>query len=206
MNGFTFTLDPYVIEPERKGAGAARVGRRGIVGPFGEVAVEYVEPVPGPGGEHRSSSEVRGDAVPLVRFTGRVLGGPPSLDGGRLTVDGAPVSLAFNARGLTNEARALHLGYAGRDLTYTSQGLHKGGELRGEGIRIVLEPGAAVRIGRARQKATVGSAEGPVDAVAVALAVLFEEVDTYLLTLGGAAAAAPFRALGRLFPPGGAGA
>ncbi|WP_431043779.1 hypothetical protein ACQUSR_19070 [Streptomyces sp. P1-3] len=206
MSSITFTLDPYISQPDRaqlkdsspRHVPATVVGRRGVIGELGEVAVEHTDDRAYDGGAQRTRAQVRGAAVPAVVLTGRaVWGSAPSLDQAELTVDGAPVALEHNVMGAKNTARALRFSHAGHAYTYTVLPRSKGAELRRDGVRVLLEP---VK-GTGGRRITRGTVEGPAEAVDVALAVLFEEVDTGLLSLKGAAAHAPFHLLDRLARP-----
>ncbi|WP_326656391.1 hypothetical protein [Streptomyces sp. NBC_00385] len=174
-----FELEPYSTKEEE--------GRAGTAGAFGEIAVAS------PRGKWRdkpvdNSTEirVRGEKLPEVLY--RAVGRPrPGLKDARLLIDGVPVELAFNERAFRNSARALQLTFQGRAYAYTVTGAEKGSVLRRTGMEISIIRGE----GRGRKgRSSVGTIAGEADGIDLALAVIFEEVDTFALTSGGAAIAA----------------
>jgi len=197
-----FTLDPYVVQPTRAELKAAsprnvpptRTGCRGIVGTLGEVTVERVGLRSHDGGAQRTRAEVRGAEVPAVVLTGRaVWGEEPSLDGAELTVDGGSVPWKMNVLGVRKADRALRFAYQGRAYAYTLLPKAKGAQLCRDGVCVLLEPFKA----KNGMRGTRGTMSGPTDGVDVALGVVFEQVDTRLLSPKAATALAPYHLLDR---------
>ncbi|MFJ7626589.1 hypothetical protein ACIQZN_08880 [Streptomyces sp. NPDC097595] len=179
MNEFMFELEQFSAKEEE--------GRSGTAGAFGTVTVS----VPRRKFRDKSlgnSTEIRADGEHIPEVVYRAVGRPrPGLRDGRLLVDGTPVDLSFNRNALRNKSRALQLTHQGRAYAYIVTGNRKGAVLRRAGADITI----------AREKSTsgrglnsVGTATGDVDAVDLALAVVFEEVDTFDLTSFGAATTA----------------
>jgi hypothetical protein len=78
--------------------------------------------------------------------------------------------------------------YEGREYVYSVEDLGMTGVLEREGVRVSIEPGRYVP---PATRFTAGTATGPADAVDLAIAIVLEEVDTDVLTLGGAALSSP---------------
>lgn len=180
-----FELTPYRSSTKKDGA---RAGLRGEVGPFGSVAVEgstLYRPL------EKGMDTVRlcGPTFPETTFRGKRRSGRPSLFKAALALDGRPAELRFNARALRKDDRALRITYEGREYVYSAEGLGKATVLEREGVRVTMEPGQFVP---SAGTASAGIATGPVDAVDLAIAIVLEEVDTDVLTLGGAALSSPF--------------
>ncbi|MFJ8947696.1 hypothetical protein ACIRG4_31380 [Streptomyces sp. NPDC102395] len=187
MAEFSFELDPFT----KKG----RRGRRGNVGEFGEVIVEAGYRKPSIAAGHRQL-EVRlyGDQMPDVLY--RTVGpGRPRIKNARLTVSGSPARLSFNSKGIRNSQRALSLTVEGRLYEYVAANLEKGGILTRPGVSVSLRRGKS---STGKGSSSLGTAVGEVDAVDLALAVIFEEVDTLELTTSGAMS----DAINRLLNPG----
>ncbi|MFJ2818337.1 MULTISPECIES: hypothetical protein [unclassified Streptomyces] len=186
MTNYQFELRPFF--------GKRQHGRKGVVGDFGEVTVEVERKSPSvKAGSRQTEVHVYGEKMPEVRYQ-TVGPGRPTLRNARLAVDGNSVHLDFNAKGLTNTARALRIAYQDRTYEYVAESPGGGGTLTRPGVTITVT----------RRKNTVGkgmsslgSVTGAADAVDLALAVLFEEVDTVELTISGAVSGA----LGRLLNP-----
>ncbi|MET7936466.1 hypothetical protein [Streptomyces sp. NPDC005322] len=139
--------------------------------------------------------------IGLAVGTGLVYGGAKVVEhwkdikeGGRehatLHVAGNAVAMTRNSLGLRQSARALRLTYQDRTFSYRSLGPTKGAVLTGENVEIALGPGRHVR---KAGLVTAVEVSGDVDALALALAIVFEEVETASLTLTGAALMAPVR-------------
>ncbi|MFF9211496.1 MULTISPECIES: hypothetical protein [unclassified Streptomyces] len=173
----------YTLEPFKD---AAYTSWRGRLGDFGYTTVQRRNGTPG---AHRGFAELFGERLPQAEFSG--LGsGFPSLVEGRLSIDGEEVTLRRNARAFRKNARALKLEHRGRTRSYTSLGLGKGARLAHDGVEITVVPGSP-EAPRDRSRRTV-TVSGPADAADLALALLFEAVDTSALTLGGTLATTPF--------------
>lgn len=180
MGDFTFELEPFENGAQR--------GKRGIVGPFGDVMVFYVKPVRQQS-QAMPRTELVAERLPQTSVTGVGAGGRPSLTRAVMEVGDVAVTLKYNSFGIRRASRALHITYANRDYTYTyttSMDI----ELRREGARVAIKRGRFVQgVGRYR----TGSVHGAVDEVDLAIAIVFEAVDTDSLSLGTALASAPFR-------------
>ncbi|MFE2936573.1 MULTISPECIES: hypothetical protein [unclassified Streptomyces] len=162
-------------------------GRAGTVGPFGEVTVS----VPRRKWRDKNVSNytevrVHGENIPEVLY--RALGRPrPCLKDALLLINGTSVDLVFNRKALRNKSRALNLTHQGCTYEYTVTGSRKGSVLR--------RTGAEITITRDKSKtgkgvSSFGTASGDVEAIDLALAVVFEEVETFDLTSLGAATTA----------------
>jgi hypothetical protein len=130
--------------------------------------------------------------LPETYFTGTGMGGQPSLAKGRMHVDQTQLDVAYNWRGIRRASRALHLRYEDRAYTYAAKGTRQGVELSRDGAKVTLKNGTFVSgVGFHR----VGSTQGAVDQVDLAIALVLEAVDVESLTLGGAISGAPFKLL-----------
>lgn len=182
VDNFRFELVPFRDE--------RGVGRQGPVGDFGEVTVLCpAESRKRREGPTVSRALVTGDGVPDAVFRGRGAG-RPGLQASTLHVDGSSVAMERNLLGVRPKSRALQLDYQGRKFSYTYFGVGKGSELKSESGRVTLTPGRHIR---RTGVVTAGVASGSLDALSLALAVIFEEVDTSSLTLAGAASMVPIR-------------
>ncbi|MEW2266359.1 hypothetical protein ACGF5T_00090 [Streptomyces sp. NPDC047853] len=175
MTDFSFELTPFFLKKV--------YGHSGVVGGFGEVTVEVerrkgFSKTPGVHCEVR----LRGDRMPEVTY--RTVGpGRPTLKNSRLTADGHLCEMSYNSKGLSNSSRALRLICQERVYEYCVTSHGKGATLR--------RPGVAVTLNRAKSTAgkgmsSFGAATGEVDSLDLALAVVFEGVDTLELTTVGA--------------------
>ncbi|MET9253176.1 hypothetical protein [Streptomyces sp. NPDC003717] len=158
-------------------------GRRGIVGDFGEVsyAVERRKGISKASGSH---FEVRlhGAGMPAVTYT-TIGPARPTLKNARLLVDGTPVELTFNSRGFRNSSRALHLTHEDRTYEYVVKRLGKEAVLTRPGVQVVLTRGTSTS---GKGMSTYGTVAGDVDALDLALAIVFDGIDTLELTASGA--------------------
>ncbi|MFG3287961.1 hypothetical protein ACGF3G_04010 [Streptomyces sp. NPDC048179] len=164
-------------------------GWRGVLGDFGHVTVQRKGRA---SGAYRGFAELFGGLLPFTEYS--ALGsGHPGLAEGILTVGGEDVQLSYNTRAIKRISRALKLSYRGRSYTYTSLGYAKPVQLTRDGLGITIAPGSeeSPRDMSLRSVKIVGAAD-PVD---LAIALIFEVVDTAVLTLGGAIATAPFTML-----------
>ncbi|MGC5564977.1 hypothetical protein ACPYPG_19350 [Streptomyces sp. FR-108] len=176
---------PYSISIRKE---LPKAGIEGKVGDFGSVTVERC-PLYRPLEKGMDTVRLSGPAFPEASFRGKRRSGRPSLFKAELTLGGRHAELRFNARALRKEDRALHIAYEGRKYLYSAEGLGKAKVLARGGIRITMEPGRFIpSAGTVR----AGTATGPADAVDLAIAIVLEEVDTDVLTLGGAALSSPF--------------
>ncbi|GGV69539.1 hypothetical protein [Streptomyces griseoloalbus] len=180
-----FELTPYSVSAKKE---LPTSGVRGEVGHFGSVTVERC-PLHRPLDKGLDTVRLSGPAFPETTFRGKRRSGRASLFKAELTLDGRPAELRFNARALRKEDRALRIAYAGREYVYSVEGLGKAGVLEREGVRVAIEPGPYVP---SAGTASTGTATGPADAVDLAIAIVLVEVDTDVLTLGGAALSSPF--------------
>ncbi|MFG3100133.1 hypothetical protein ACGFZL_06395 [Streptomyces sp. NPDC048182] len=158
-------------------------GRTGIVGEFGEVTytVERRKGAVRRSGPHY---EVRlhGERVPEVLY--RTIGpGRATLTNARLSVDGEPVSMMFNSRAFRSSSRALHLQYAERTYEYVVRGFERGSVLSRPGVQVVITHGKSPY---GKGMSAFGTATGDADGIDLALAIVFEGVDTQELTPSGA--------------------
>jgi hypothetical protein len=180
-----FELLPYKTAPKKQ---LPTAGVKGDVGHFGSVVVERC-PLYRPTDKGMDTARLSGPAFPETVFRGKRRSGRPSLFKAELTLDGRPAELRFNARALRKEDRALRIAYEGREYVYFVEGLGKAEVLEREGVRVTIEPGQYVP---SAGTASTGTATGPADAVDLAIAIVLVEVDTDVLTLGGAALSSPF--------------
>ncbi|MFE1295333.1 hypothetical protein [Streptomyces sp. NPDC058731] len=184
---FAFELEPFREKRRR--------GRRGRLGAFGDVLVEA---------ERRKPSVKAGSSHLEVRLSGTHMPevfyrttGPfqATMKNAVLTVDGATVQLSFNDRAFRNSTRALRFSHMDRMYEYAVIGFGKGATLHRPGVGITLTRGkSAAR----RGTSTLGAATGDFDALDLALALVFEEVDTAELTTVGAMS----KTLDRILNPG----
>ncbi|WP_447038065.1 hypothetical protein [Streptomyces sp. DSM 118878] len=162
------------------------------MGAFGDVTVEA---------EYRKRSirtasrqldvRMRGERLPGAVY--RTIGpGRPTLRNANLAVDDRAVQLGFNARGIRNASRALRLTYQDQSYEYAVMGFDKGAVLRGPGTVVSL---TRRKSSTGKGMSTVGVVTGEADPIGIALAILFEEVDTIELTTSGAASDALNRIL-----------
>ncbi|MFI1360719.1 hypothetical protein ACH4TV_45185 [Streptomyces sp. NPDC020898] len=180
-----FELTPYSISIKKE---LPKAGLRGDVGDFGSVTVERC-PIYRPLEKGMDTVRLSGPAFPEASFRGKRRSGRPSLFKAELTIDGRPAELRFNARALRKKDRALRVAYEGREYVYSVEDLGRVRVLEREGVRVTMEPGQYIP---PAGTISAGSATGPVDAVDLAIAIVLEEVDTDVLTLGGAALSSPF--------------
>lgn len=185
-----FELLPYKTAPKKQ---LPTAGVKGDVGGFGSVVVERC-PLYRTVDRGMDTARLSGPAFPETVLRGKRRSGRPSLLKAELTLDGRPAELRFNARALRKEDRALRIAYEGREYVYSVQGLGKAEVLEREGVRVTIEPGQYVP---SAGTASTGTATGPADAVDLAIAIVLVEVDTDVLTLGGAALSAPFALMQR---------
>lgn len=178
MSELYFELKPFSTKTE--------TGRKGTVGRFGEVTVSY----PRKGWSDNASTlielQLRGERLPPATYTS-VGTNRPTLKEFQFLLDGHPVELHFNRRGLRNKDRAMKVACRGRSYEYIVAGTKKGSVLRRTDLKITM----------VRAKNTSGkgissfyTVTGEADEIDLALAIVFEEVDTFDLTKFGATAAA----------------
>ncbi|WP_203588231.1 hypothetical protein [Actinospica acidiphila] len=172
----TYTLDHW---EDRSGHRLTwKFGYRGVAGAFGRIEVVY------PAGRHgdRHVTEVRGDGIPVVSFTGWAYGRKPSLYMAQLSVGSDGIRVKRNRWAQTRAGRALRMQVAGREYRYLATG-------RRHHDRALLRDGVEIRTGRrgrgARKKATF-TVVGQADAHDIALAAVMVGVNTRNLTRGGA--------------------
>ncbi|UOB11009.1 hypothetical protein MQE23_18885 [Streptomyces sp. HP-A2021] len=185
-----FDLTPYRISSKKE---LPKAGIKGEVEHFGSFTVERC-PLYRPLEKGMDTARLSGPAFPETTFRGKRRSGQPSLFKAELTLDGRHAELRFNARALRKEDRALRIAYEGREYVYSVEGLGAANVLEREGVRVAIEPGQYIpSAGTVR----AGTATGPVDAVDLAIAIVLEEVDTDVLTLGGAVMSSPFALMQR---------
>ncbi|MFJ9540569.1 hypothetical protein ACIRPX_25295 [Streptomyces sp. NPDC101225] len=186
MAEYSFELKPYYNKE--------RHGRKGLVGTFGEVTVEATRKKSSvKTGSRQLQVLLHGEKMPAVSY--RTLGpGRPTIRNARLTIDGDPVQLDFNIKGIRNTSRALRLTYRERSYEYVAAKLERGGKLARSGVLISI---TRRRNNKSKGPSSHGVVTGEADAVDLALAILLEEVDTLELTTSGAVSGA----LNRLLNP-----
>jgi hypothetical protein len=187
---FEFELTPYSVSTKKE---LPKAGVKGDVGRFGSVTVERC-PLYRPLEKGMDTARLSGPAFPETSFRGKRRSGKPSLFKAELTLEGRHAELRFNARALRKEDRALRIAYEGREYVYSSEEWGSVKTLEGEGVRVSIEPGRHVP---PTTTCRAGTATGPVDAVDLAIAIVLEEVDTEVLTLGGAVLSSPFALMQR---------
>ncbi|MFE2050354.1 hypothetical protein ACFXAS_17825 [Streptomyces sp. NPDC059459] len=168
-------------------------GLKGDVGCFGSVVVERC-PLYQPLGKGMDTARLSGPAFPETVFRGKRRSGRPSLFRAELSVGERPAELRFNARALRKTARVLRIAYGSREYVYSSRGLGKANVLERGDVRVSIELGRQIP---PAALARAGTAIGAVDSVDLAMAIVLEEVDTDVLTLGGTAMSSPFALLQR---------
>ncbi|MDT0613582.1 hypothetical protein [Streptomyces lancefieldiae] len=175
MTEFRFELSPFNYKKVH--------GRKGVVGDFGEVTLE-VERRKGFSRESGIHSEVRlrGENLPDTVY--RTVGpGQPTLKNARLLINGHRCEMRFNSKGFRNASRALKLTYRERSYEYSVTRFEKGATLSRPGSLVTLTHGKS---SAAKGMSTFGTATGEVDSIDLALAIVFEGVDTLELTATGA--------------------
>ncbi|MFI0717838.1 hypothetical protein [Streptomyces sp. NPDC021224] len=185
-DSFEFVLEPYDTKTER--------GVTGTVGEFGEVKVFHTRGRTIRPGDILRTEVVSGQ-LPDTYLSGIGMAGEPYLSKkATLSVGGILAALSYNPLGLRRSARALFIGLAGREYAYASTGEGHAVELRrGDEVRVGFVDGPHVRKTSGHRR--FGTAHGPVDAMDMALALVFERVDVAWLSTGGMLATAPFRML-----------
>lgn len=196
MSTFTFELHAFSNRRE--------VGFKGSVGPLGEVTAARQK---APAKESRRNSNyscvtVTGEQFPEIVYRG-IGSGRPSLQGARISVDGALVEISLNKKVLTKQPRALHLTHRQRNWTYTALRLNQESVLERPGVKVSLTQG---RSSTGKGTSSFGVASTAADGLDLALAILFESVNMDLLTTAGAISSALNRILtprsNKAFTPG----
>lgn len=180
-----FELMPFSISTKKE---LPKAGLKGDVGEFGHVTVERC-PIYRPLEKGMDTVQLSGPAFPEVRFRGKRRSGRPSLFKAELTVDGRPAELQLNTRALRKGHRALRIAYEDREYVYSVAGLGKAKVLERGDVQVTMESGQYIP---SAGTVCTGTATGPFDAVDLAVAIVLEEVDTDVLTLGGAVMSSPF--------------
>ncbi|MFF9097231.1 hypothetical protein ACF1AX_29425 [Streptomyces sp. NPDC014802] len=175
VTDFEFDLAPIMTRDVQ--------GYRGSVGLFGDVDVRSVLST---GTTQHNQTVLKGERFPEAVFTGGGSGGVPSLDGGWLQVDGIPVRIDLRVKGVRKGSRWLDMWYLDRQYSYRSAGQGKEAVLTRGPVTVTIDR-AVGRPGVER----VGRADGGADATDLAIAIVFEQVDTACLTLTGALLAIP---------------
>ncbi|MFJ2819419.1 hypothetical protein [Streptomyces sp. NPDC087294] len=175
VTDFEFELTPIMTRDAQ--------GVRGKIGPFGEVDVRSILAV---GTTQHNQTVLAGERFPETVFSGGGSGGVPSLDGGWLQLNGVPVRIDLRVKGVRKGSRWLDMWYLDRQYTYKSGGQGKEAVLSRGSVTVTIDR-AVGRQGVER----VGKAEGEADATDLAMALIFEQVDTACLTLTGALLAIP---------------
>ncbi|MFJ5776537.1 hypothetical protein [Streptomyces sp. NPDC093094] len=178
MTELKFELKPFLTKKE--------AGRSGTVGDFGEVTLSYPRKKWSDTTETRIELRLHGESIPetTYRSHGR---SQPTLKDPLLLLDGVTVDLDFNMRAFRARARALKLTYHERAYEYVVTRAKKVGTLRRAGAEITT---TRAKNPTGKGFSTFGSAAGEVDAIDLALAIVFDEVDTFDLTALGATASA----------------
>ncbi|MFG2968555.1 hypothetical protein ACGFZS_35345 [Streptomyces sp. NPDC048288] len=176
MAEYQFELTPF-FEKKRR-------GRRGVVAAFGELTVTAVRKKPGLKSGHKQLEvQVLGDRIPEIVYQ-TVGPGRPTLRNARLRIDGNPAKLTFNTKAFRNASRALHITCEReRSYEYVAARLGMGGTLTRPGVLVSL---TRDKNPTGKGMSSFGTVTGEADALDVALAVLFEEVETLELTASGA--------------------
>ncbi|TGB06028.1 hypothetical protein [Streptomyces sp. MZ04] len=178
MAEFKFELKPFRSE--------GRIGRKGILGDFGEVIVQY-DRYSRKRRNVNGETRLFGDKLPDVSFKGSGPGMPvlkwSTLKESVLTMDSATASLVFNVNGLSNRARSLHISLMGREYQYCIGRMSRDATLSRDGVRVKIRMGEKIQ---GLGMTSVGEASGDFEAVDLALAIVFEEVNTSDLTATGA--------------------
>ncbi|MEL3944808.1 MULTISPECIES: hypothetical protein [Streptomyces] len=183
MADFQFELLRYTRKKVR--------GYSGTVGPFGEVTIESEWRKGSIKTAHRQQ-EVRllGEQMPEVVY--RTVGpGRPMLRNARLLIEGELARLTFNSKAFRNKARALRIDCGERSYEYVVTRLAKGATLSRPGIEISFTRGKNAQ----GKWGCQGTVSGEADALDLALAIVFEDVDTMELTTTGHATEAIHRFL-----------
>ncbi|MET9081528.1 hypothetical protein ABZX77_06425 [Streptomyces sp. NPDC004237] len=180
MSSFEFEVEPELDGPVQR-------GYSGVVGSFG--AVRVFRPQGRSGAEPLRQAVLSGANFPAAVFSGGA-GNLPSLDGGMLKIDDAVVAMELKVTGVRKGSRWLEMHHQGFRYQYTSA---KGtARLERDGAKVTMGRGRYIRgVGGTR----VGQAEGDVTATDLAIALVLEEVDTAVLTTGGALLAIPMNFL-----------
>uniref|UniRef100_A0AAU2V4B8 Uncharacterized protein n=1 Tax=Streptomyces sp. NBC_00003 TaxID=2903608 RepID=A0AAU2V4B8_9ACTN len=181
MYKFEFELLKYSNKKE--------TGHAGLVGPFGHVTTKLPKTTFWRGKGVTGCSEVQldGEHLPHTLYRCDASAVRPTLEMGHLSIEGTEVPFDFNRRAFRNKSRALTIRWADRDYRYSVLQLDR---------RFALERSGA-HIGFDRRKSSTGKGTssfgvgtGNVDSIDLALAIIFEEVDTTALTSLGATSAA----------------
>ncbi|WJV46906.1 hypothetical protein [Streptomyces flavofungini] len=175
---FQFELEWY--RGKKLPGHAAKVhGLTGTVGSFGDVTVEVEWRKPGLKGGHRQyETRLYGERMPDVVF--RTVGpAKPCLRNARFDVAGERVPLDFNAKALRNKARALRMTCQGRPYEYVVAGFERGATLSRPGVEITMTRG---KNPRGKGHVSFGAVTGEADTLDLALAIVFEHIETRELT------------------------
>ncbi|MET9362934.1 hypothetical protein ABZX93_18715 [Streptomyces sp. NPDC006632] len=173
MSDVTFELRSYWTK--------THLGIAGPAGPFGEVSTRESRP------RLRSKLqlpyqgvELLGDAMPEAAYRSPGTKTECTPDS-TLTVDGVAAEFDFNRRALRNTSRALHIAWGERRYTYTVLRVFRSFALERDGVRVAFQERT-----EGKERVHAGSVTGAADAVDLAIAVLFQRVDTSALTSVGA--------------------
>ncbi|WP_051951507.1 hypothetical protein [Actinacidiphila yeochonensis] len=183
MPDFTFELEPFDNQ--------AHHGYRGVAGPYGEAMVFYVKPLGPVRPNQMMRVELVGEHLPETRIEGIGARGQPSTHKARIEIAGTPGTLSYNSLGMTRAARALTIGYAGRQYAFTYlKRLAGDKELTRPGVRIVTKEGGLLEgVGSGRHFTVHGDA----DETDLAIAIALQSVDTTPLMPGVAVVSAFLR-------------
>ncbi|MFJ7626590.1 hypothetical protein ACIQZN_08885 [Streptomyces sp. NPDC097595] len=170
MSEITFELRPVITRKES--------GRRGLVGPYGEVTLGHTR-IKWPWSAAKPLElRLHGAQVPDATYTS-LSTYRPTLKAPHLVLDGTPVDMSFKSCAFRKKDRVLRLSWLDRTYDYTVTGMKKGAVLRRPGVEITTE---RRKNPAGKGLCSWGTATGECDAIDLALAVLFEEVDTFELT------------------------
>ncbi|MET9362935.1 hypothetical protein ABZX93_18720 [Streptomyces sp. NPDC006632] len=163
-------------------------GRRGTVGPFGEVTTRRPKTTFWRGADIPGFGEVRleSEGLPDTRYRFGASSADHDVDRGHLFVEGTEMSFDYDRRAFRNRSRALTIHGEHRDYTYSVLQVHRRVVLERPGIRVGFERGKS---STGKGGSSFGVATGDVDALDMALAIIFEEVNTSALTSMGATSA-----------------
>ncbi|MPY30725.1 hypothetical protein FNH09_05165 [Streptomyces adustus] len=156
--------------------------RKGLVNGFGEVTVTVKRRKRSTrAGFDQLTVRLHGEQMPAIEYC---TVGPqrPTLKNSRFRINGHVVQLAFNDKAFRNTSRALTFSYHDRSYRYTVIGFEKGSKLSRPGVLITVTRGnSTLRKGMS----SFGAVTGDADALDVALALIFEEINTTELTTSG---------------------
>ncbi|MFE3151212.1 hypothetical protein ACFXJ6_31850 [Streptomyces sp. NPDC059218] len=170
MSEIKFELKPFTTKKES--------GRKGLVEPYGEVSLGYARKKWSTSTANPIELRLHGTNIPDATYTS--LGAHrPTLKNPHLLLDSTPVEMSFKSRAFRKKDRVLRLSWLDRTYDYTVTGANKGSILRRPGVEVSIE---RKKNSSGKGLSSWGTATGESDAIDLALAIIFEEVDTMDLT------------------------